>query len=97
MTRPDGSLIAPRFQESIDGYVEHHHRTGGFLQAVLSDKLIEAISRADEQALDNLPHIVAYLWNEVPSGCWGSPEKVQSWLTPHPEAEIEFRRGMLPR
>jgi len=86
MTRPDDSLIEPRFKESIDRYVEHHRRTGGFLRAVLSNDLTAAISCADEQAIDNLPHIVAYLWNEVPSGCWGSREKVRDWLAPQTDA-----------
>jgi len=80
--RPDGSLIEPRFKEAIAGYVEHHQRPGGFLTAVLSNDLIRAIGHADDYALDNLPHIVSYIYNEIPSGCWGSPEKVDAWLHP---------------
>ena len=78
--RPDSSQIEPRFRESLDAYVSTGRPTGGFLEAVLSNDLKEATGRADERALDNLPHIVAYCYNDIPSGCWGSPERVTAWL-----------------
>lgn len=80
MTRSDASLIEPRFRESIDAYVATGRPTGSFLEAVLSNDLMEAFARADSGALDNLPHIVAYLYNKVPSGCWGSRERVREWI-----------------
>lgn len=80
MTRPDPTLIEPRFRESIDAYVATGRPTGGFLEAVLTNDLKESIARADERAIDNLPHIVAYLYNETPSGCWGSRERVREWI-----------------
>ena len=80
MTRPDPTLIEPRFRESIDAYVATGRPTGGFLEAVLSNDLMDAFNRADESALGNLPHIVAYLYNEVPAGCWGSRERVAEWI-----------------
>ena len=79
MTRPDASLIEPRFKESIDAFVATGRPTGGFLEAVLSNNLMESIARADDAALDNLPHIVAYLYNEVPGDCWGSSQRVREW------------------
>ncbi len=78
--RPDKTLIEPRFKESIDRYIEYGVPTGGFLEAVMSNDLREAVGRADEYALENIPHIVAYLYNDTPMGCWGSRENVQSWL-----------------
>lgn len=80
MTRPDPTLIEPRFRESIDAYVSTGRPTGGFLEAVLSNDLMEALGRADSGAIDNLPHIVAYVYNEAPSGCWGSRERVREWI-----------------
>lgn len=80
MTRPDPTLIEPRFRESIDAYVATGRPTGGFLEAVLSNDLMEALGRADSGAIDNLPHIVAYVYNEAPSGCWGSRERVREWI-----------------
>ena len=80
MTVPDSILIEPRFKESIDAYVATGRPTGGFLYAVLCNDLRESIARADEHAIDNLPHIVCYLYNEVPGNCWGTPERVSRWF-----------------
>ena len=52
---------------------------GDFIGAVLRNDLKEAVGRADEEALDNLPHIVAYLYNDCPSDCWGSTARVADW------------------
>ncbi len=81
VSRPDSSQIEPRFKESLDLYVQHHIPTGGFLEAVLSNNLTEAIGRADENALDNLPHIVCYIYNEIPGNCHGSYNAVSDWLS----------------
>lgn len=85
MTRPDPSLIEPRFRESIDAYVATGRPAGEFLDAVMSNDLVDAIRRADARAIDNLPHIVSYLYNETPAGCWGSRERVREWVRAHRE------------
>lgn len=89
--RPDLRLIEPRFKESLDRYVEHGISTGGFLEAVLCNNLSEAVGRADEKALENLPHIVSYIYNELPGGAWGSPERVQVWLLAKYEARNQSK------
>lgn len=72
-------MIEERFKESIDRYVKHGIPTGSFLNAVLENNLKEAVGRADHHAILNLKDIVIYLYNDVPSTCWGSPEKVKNW------------------
>src|SRR6266702_2435822 len=67
---------------SIDRYVNNRIPAGGFLQAVLSNDLKEACARADNQNRYLLFEIVGYLYNEIPASCWGSPERVENWLTP---------------
>lgn len=79
MFSPDKTLIEPRFKESIDAWVKDARPTGSFLQAVLCNDLKEAIGRGDSEAIQNIPHIVAYLYNDCPSGCWGSPGKYEAW------------------
>ncbi len=79
MTTPNKELIEPRFKESIDAWVESGRPTGDFLKAVIENDLKEAIGRADISALDNLPHIVAYLYNDCPSECWGSTTNKLEW------------------
>lgn len=67
-------------------YIEEGVSTGGFLRAVLENNLSEAVGRADEENLANLPAFVGYLYNEAPKDCWGSPEKVDKWLKDKQEA-----------
>ena len=69
--RPDKTLIEPRFKESIDRWVRDACPLGGFLRAVLENNLSEAIARGDSEAIDNLGHVVAYLYNDCPGDCSG--------------------------
>ena len=74
-------------------YVEQHIEPGSFLRAVLENNLREAFGRADHINRYALFDIVAYCYNEIPSECWGSPEKVEEWLTPQEKAdESQLRR-----
>lgn len=52
---------------------------GGFLTAVLGNDLVGAVSRADHISIKLIPDIVKYIYNELPTGCWGSPETVKRW------------------
>lgn len=66
--------------EALQRYVDHHIPTGGFLEAVITNNLREAVGRADENNMRALPEIVAYLYNEAPVGCWGTPQAFESWI-----------------
>ena len=76
-------LIQPHIRIAIDAWAETGCPVGHFLTAVLSNNLIDAVGQADEMNLRALPAIVAYIYNEIPSGCWGSPEKVKEWRDSH--------------
>ena len=65
-------------------YINDHIEPGGFLVAVLSNDLKESFARADIENREALFNIVAYLYNEAPENCWGSPEKVKAWLKNKP-------------
>ena len=75
-----GLAIPERIKNSLDRYAQHHVPTGGFLKAVLENDLQEAVARADEDTLMALRTICAYVYNELPSPCWGTREKVTKWL-----------------
>jgi hypothetical protein len=64
----------------LDAYINHHTPVGSFLTAVLANDLREAVGRADSRNLPLLPLYVQYLYNEAPSACWGSLERVGQWL-----------------
>ena len=72
--------VPEHIRDGLIGYVEHHWRPGGFLTAVLSNDLKEAMGRADDLARDGLFAIVKWLYSCAPSSCWGSPERVNDWL-----------------
>ena len=61
-------------------YVEDRIHPGGFLIAVLENNLTESFGQADKKNRKVLFEIVCYCYNELPSICWGSPEKVKNWL-----------------
>lgn len=71
--------VPERTREAIDKYIATHLPVGGFLTAVLSNNLRDAVCRADPDNLKNLPAIVAYINNKAPYDCWGSPERVAKW------------------
>jgi len=72
-------MIEQRFKEAIDRWVKDASPMGGFITAVIENDLAGAIGRADVDARENLHEIIKYLWNECPSPCWGSKEKVKAW------------------
>jgi hypothetical protein len=65
--------------DAIKAWADNGRPCGGFLTAVFENKLSEAVSRADFENMRAIPAIVAYLYNEIPGNCWGSPEKVKNW------------------
>lgn len=67
-------------KDTIDRYVKYGIPTGHFLEAVLSNRLMEAIGRADEENLRDIKEICLYVYNDIPSSCWGSPQKYLDWI-----------------
>lgn len=68
------------YKETLERYVQNKIPTGGFLKAVLENDLVQAFGRADDINKYRIGEIIEYIYNELPSLCWGSPEKVQNWL-----------------
>jgi len=67
-------------KESIDNYVLHGFKPGGFLCSVLANDLSQAFVRADIYNRMALFEIVSYVYNSTPADCWGSYEAVNAWL-----------------
>lgn len=76
---PNPSLCPLRVQSSLEAYVRGLPPSG-FLRAVLSNDLNEAITRADDVNIHALPHIVAYCREHLPALSWGSESHVNRWL-----------------
>lgn len=82
----DYARIPDYTMESLLAYVDQGRPTGGFLEAVLSNDLSRAFGNADDNNAKAIGDIVAWLYNEAPAMCWGSPQKVGAWLRQHAEA-----------
>ena len=67
--------------KSMELYRDQHLKTGGFIEACLSNDLREAFALADSSSRENLFEIVAWLYNEMPAGMWGSRERVENHLS----------------
>jgi len=72
--------IPKRMMGSIDRYINQKIKPGDFLTAVISNDLKEAVGRADDENMRNLPAYVAFFYNHAPASCWGSKEKMKLWL-----------------
>lgn len=77
-------VIPDHMMAALRRYIFEHRAVGHFLQAVICNDLQEAVSRADEENLRNLPAFVKFLYNEAPGTCWGSKEKMEAWLSEPP-------------
>jgi len=84
------AAIPPRIKEAIDSYVWWGRPTGSFVLAVLENRLMEAIGRADERSMASLKDISCYVYNAVPSCCYGSPEAVNEHLARGRELQQEL-------
>jgi len=77
---PRPSELSESLYAGLTRYVEERLPTGSFLRAVLCNDLIGAIGRADSESVGDLQALVSFLFNEVRSDCYGSPEVVDRWL-----------------
>jgi len=76
---------------AVQRYIEHGIPPGGFLTAVICNNLSDSFARADENNLAKLHEWVQWFYNEAPSPCWGSQEKMQAWMTQRREVFAKER------
>jgi len=71
-------MVSNTIKESLQRWVDYGVPPGGFLLAVLRNDL-GAVTLADAQNFPNIKDIYVYVYNELPSDCWGSDQKVIAW------------------
>ena len=71
--------IREDIKEALDNYASFGRPLGDFLTAVVENDLFEALARADSYNRATIYQICRYVYNELPSTCWGSPEKVEAY------------------
>ena len=70
-------------EHDVDGlflYAFHGIRPGSFLEAVLSNDLMESFGRADHINREKILEICRFIYLELPHGCHGSRDKVGEWV-----------------
>ena len=72
--------LPPHMQDGARRYVEDGIPPGGFMRAVLENRLVESFGRADTTNFRYMDEWARWLYNEAPSKCWGSPEAVEKWI-----------------
>lgn len=66
--------------DALERYVEQGIPPGGFLMAVLTNDLMEAMGRADSNNRQVLFEITGLIYNEFPADCWRHPERIKAWI-----------------
>ena len=67
-------------REGIINYILHGLPPGGFLEAIICGDFFEAVRRADDNNIANLPAYATYFFNNAPMACFGSPMKMEAWI-----------------
>jgi hypothetical protein len=80
MEELDYTMVPGHLCGGLRRYVEEHIMPGGFLRSCLENNLMQAVSRADATSRASLRGITLFMYNELPSNCWGSSQIVQEWV-----------------
>ena len=78
--RFQGFEIPAYMREGLRLYVEEGIPPGSFLTSVIENDLMQAVDRADDRNIRNLPAYANYFYNHTPSACHGSREKMKAWI-----------------
>ncbi len=72
--------IPDHMHDGVLEYVMRGQYTGGFLTAMLEHNFWRAAGNADHDNAEAFYRWFGFLYNDVPSSCHGSPEKVAAWI-----------------
>ena len=84
---PDPARCPVEVIESLNRYIFDGIPLGDFLEAVVSDKLIESFGRADNYNRQAMPHICAWVYEYVPVSLRG-PENYRAHLNRKSEERL---------
>jgi hypothetical protein len=85
----DYSKLPEHMRSGAETYVEQGVEPGGFLTAVLCNDFVNAFGKADEINFARMHDWASWLWNEAPSQCWGSREKMNAWISKHDTPAVD--------
>ena len=76
----DYSMLPEHMVGAMERYMKNGVAPGGFLEAVLSNDLLEAMERADMVNRYRLYDFGQFLHQQAPRGSFGSPDRVANWV-----------------
>lgn len=79
LAHADWEMIPLYMRGGVRRWIESGILPGSFLTAVVSNDLRKAVGKADDVNVRLLHEYISFFYNYAPSGCWGSPEKVEAW------------------
>ena len=91
-SHPNYDLLPEHIREGVRMYVEQGIPPGHFVTAVICGDLFEAFDRADDVNTHRMLDLVRFFYNETPSQCWGSREKMDAWME-RQQAWVRASRG----
>lgn len=86
-------IVPEHMRAGLVAYVEQRAPVGGFLTAVITNDLKEAVGRADGDNICQLPAFVNFFYNHAPSPCWGSKKRMDAWLVGREAATDGYHAG----
>lgn len=79
MFDPTNYTIPNDLLNELIAYGKQGKKPGQFVSAVISNQLMQAFARADEETQKAMPQIVKFICNQMPIGCYGSVNNFQEW------------------
>lgn len=65
---------------TFENYIVHGLEPGGFMTAMLTNKLYRAVNSADRNNQKIIPEIVRWIQIHLPITCYGTHENMKSWM-----------------
>ena len=71
-------------------YARERQPVGHFLQNVIANDLMGAMGRAAPVSRASLYQLTMFIFNELPSPCWGTQSRYNMWLAEEKEWKVEM-------
>ena len=82
------SKIGRPTRDALVSYMTKRHRTGPFLQAILTNNLKDSVFQADDTNIHALKELCMWLHWHAPTGSYGSPDAYLKWLSADTPVEV---------
>jgi hypothetical protein len=75
----DYSMLPEHIRYGMFRWIEFGNVPGHWMTMVLQNNLVQSFGFADSTNRERMSDIVNFIYNEAPSPCWGSEDKMKQW------------------